>query len=67
MPPTSTSARLKEVPDRNLIKFNRDKSKVLHLKEEPQVKIVWRSDRQKAEHDPATCAVSKGKRYPGLY
>lgn len=40
---TSTSARLKDVADGNLMKFNWDKSKVLHLKEEPQAKIGWGS------------------------
>lgn len=36
---TSTSARLKKVANRNLMKSNKDKSKVPHLKEEPQAKI----------------------------
>lgn len=38
-----TSARLKEVADRNPMKFNRGKSKVLYLKEESQSKIGWGS------------------------
>lgn len=43
MSPISALARLEEVADRNLMKFNRSYCKVLHLMEEPQGEVGWGS------------------------